>query len=48
VRLDEATGAVLGAASLPVDTSGFASVAYGQDAAWVANYDRGTLTRVTR
>ena len=33
---------------LPVaDRSGFASIAYGDGAAWFTNYDRGTLTKVS-
>jgi virginiamycin B lyase len=48
VRLDAATGAALGASMLPAaDRSGFVSIAYGDGAAWVTNYDRGTLVRVT-
>jgi virginiamycin B lyase len=48
VRLDGTTAAVAGASALPLaDRSGFASVAYGDGAAWVTNYDRGTLVRVT-
>ena len=48
VRLDGATGAVLGASMLPpADRSGFVSVAYGDGAAWLTNYDRGTVVRVS-
>jgi streptogramin lyase len=48
VRLDEETGQVVGASSLPTaNRTGFMSIAYGYRAAWVTNYDRGTLTRVT-
>jgi hypothetical protein len=48
VRLDAATGAALGASTFPVaDRSGFVSIAYGDGAAWLTNYDRGTLVRVT-
>jgi streptogramin lyase len=48
VRLDGATGAVVGASQLPLaDRSGFVSIAYGERAAWVTNYDRGTVVRVT-
>jgi virginiamycin B lyase len=48
VRLDGTTAAVTGASALPpAERSGFASVAYGAGAAWVTNYDRGTLVRVT-
>lgn len=48
VRLDGATGTPVGAATLPPTTStAFVSVAYGDGAAWVTNFDRGTLTRVT-
>jgi streptogramin lyase len=47
LRLDGATGAPTGVALLPAAaSSGFASIAYGADSAWFANYDRGTLTRV--
>jgi streptogramin lyase len=48
VRLDDTTGAVLGSAKLPAaNVSGFVSIAYGQGAAWLTNYDRGTLVRIT-
>jgi len=48
VRLDEATGSVVAAADLPLaDRSGFVSIAYGDGAAWLTNYDRGTVVRVT-
>ncbi len=47
VRLDEKTGEVLGAASLPpAQSSGFMSIAFGFGSAWVTNYDRGTLVEV--
>lgn len=47
VRLDEHTGAVLGAAALPTaNVTGFMSIAFGYGSAWVTNYDRGTLTEV--
>jgi streptogramin lyase len=47
VRLDGATGAVLGASPLPLaDRSGFVSIGYGAGAAWLTNADRGTLVRV--
>jgi streptogramin lyase len=47
VRLDEHTGAILGAASLPTaNVTGFMSIAFGSGSAWVTNYDRGTLTEV--
>jgi virginiamycin B lyase len=47
VRIDGDTGAPVGAASLPpAETTAFVSVAYGDGAAWVTNFDRGTLTRV--
>jgi hypothetical protein len=29
------------------NVSGFASIAFGDGAAWFTNYDRGTLTRVS-
>ena len=48
VRLDAASGGPLGASALPsADRSGFVSIAYGDGAAWLTNYDRGTLVRVT-
>jgi hypothetical protein len=47
VRLAGATGSPIGAATLPrTQTTAFVSVAYGDGAAWVTNFDRGTLTRV--
>jgi virginiamycin B lyase len=47
VRLDGATGTPVGMATLPpTQTTAFVSVAYGDGAAWVTNFDRGTLTRV--
>jgi hypothetical protein len=47
VRLDEHTGAVLGAAALPTaNVTGFMSIAFGYGSAWVTNYDRRTLTEV--
>jgi len=46
VRLD-GTGAPVGAATLPrTQSTAFVSVAYRDGAAWVTNFDRGTLTRV--
>ncbi|HET7759338.1 MAG TPA: hypothetical protein VFK62_05405 [Gaiellaceae bacterium] len=48
LRLDSATGNTMGAALLPAASqSGFASIAFGDGAAWYTNYDRGTLTRVS-
>jgi streptogramin lyase len=48
VRLDESTGRPTGVALLPAaSSSGFASIAFGDGAAWFTNYDRGTLTRVS-
>jgi virginiamycin B lyase len=48
VRLDAATGRALAASSLPTaDRSGFVSIVYGDGAAWLTNYDRGTVVRVT-
>lgn len=41
-----ADGAVSGELILPSVGSGYTSAAYGFGAAWVTNYDRGTLTRV--
>jgi len=47
-RLDGVTGKPTGVALLPTaDASGFVSIAYAGGAAWFANYDRGTLTRVS-
>ena len=48
LRLDESTGRPTGVAILPAaNQSGFASIAFGDGSAWFANYDRGTLTRVS-
>ena len=48
LRLDATTGAPTGVALLPsADRSGFASIAYGDGAAWFTNYDLGTLTKVS-
>jgi hypothetical protein len=48
VRLDSSTGHPTGVALLPAaNRSGFASIAFGDGAAWYTNYDRGTLTRVS-
>jgi hypothetical protein len=48
LQLDEATGALQGAANVPTaNRTGFVSIAYGYAAAWLTNYDRGTLARVT-
>ena len=47
VRLDGATGTPVAASSLPrAESSAFVSVAYGDGAAWVTNYDRDTVVRV--
>ena len=46
VRIDERTGAITGEIALLHAGSGFAGIAYAHGAAWVTNYDRGTLTRV--
>jgi streptogramin lyase len=47
VRLDGATGKPIAASSLPrTQSTGFVSVGYGDGAAWVTNFDRGTLVRV--
>jgi len=46
VALDAASGAVVGESTVPTSASGFVSAAYGDGAAWVTNFDRGTLTRV--
>ena len=48
LRLDGSTGSPTGVALLPAASrSGFASIAFGDGAAWFTNYDRGTLTRVS-
>jgi streptogramin lyase len=48
LRLDGVTAKTTGVALLPTaDESGFASIAYADGSAWFANYDRGTLTRVS-
>jgi len=48
LRLDGSTGHTTGVALLPTaNVSGFASIAFGDGSAWFANYDRGTLTRVS-
>lgn len=47
LRLDGSTGKPTGVALLPAaEGSGFASIAFADGAAWFANYDRGTLTKV--
>jgi streptogramin lyase len=47
VELDAASGAIRGASNVPAaDRSGFVSIAYGDDSAWLTNFDRGTLVRV--
>jgi streptogramin lyase len=47
IELDGTTGAVIGASEVPAaDRSGSVSIAYGADAAWMTNFDRGTLVRV--
>jgi streptogramin lyase len=47
LQLDERTGTLQAAALIPsADRTGFVSIAYGYGAAWVTNYDRGTLARV--
>jgi streptogramin lyase len=47
VRLDGATGTPAAASNLPrATTSAFVSVAYGDGAAWVTNYERGTVVRI--
>jgi hypothetical protein len=47
VRVDERTGAIRGEIALPHAGSGFLGIAYGFGAAWVTNYDRGTVTRIS-
>jgi hypothetical protein len=47
VRLDGATGSPVGAGTIPrPEESAFVSVGYGDGAAWVTTFDRGTLVRV--
>ena len=47
LRLDGRTGALQAAAFVSsANRSGFVSIAYGFGAAWLSNYDRGTLARV--
>jgi streptogramin lyase len=47
VRLDGATGRPVAAAAIPrPQESAFVSVGYGDGAAWVTTFDRGTLVRV--
>jgi DNA-binding beta-propeller fold protein YncE len=46
VRIRAATATVTGELILPTTGSGYTSVAYGFGAAWVTNYDNGTLTPV--
>ncbi len=48
LELDGTTGAPKAAASMPTaDRTGFVSIAYQYGAAWLGNYDRGTLTALT-
>jgi hypothetical protein len=46
-RIDERTGAIIGQIGLLQAGSGYLGITYGFGAAWFANYDRGTLTRVS-
>ena len=46
-RIDERTGAITGQIGLLQAGSGYLGITYGFGAAWFANYDRGTLTRVS-
>jgi hypothetical protein len=47
LQLDEKTGALQAAVLIPRPTrTAFVSIAYGYGAAWLTNYDRGTLTRI--
>lgn len=47
LQLDEKTGSLQAAALVPAaKRTGFASIAYGFGAAWLTNYDLGTLTQV--
>jgi hypothetical protein len=48
LQLDEQTGELKAATLIPrADRTGFVSIAYGYGAAWLTNYDRGTLEEVT-
>jgi streptogramin lyase len=47
VRVDERIGAIKGEIALPHAGSGFLGITYGFGGAWVTNYDRATLTRVS-
>ena len=46
-RIDEQTGAITGQIDLLHAGSGYLGITYGFGAAWLANYDGGTLTRVS-
>lgn len=46
-RIDERTGAITGEIALPHAGSGYLGITYGFGAAWMTNYDRATLTRVS-
>jgi hypothetical protein len=46
-RIDERTGAITGQIALRQAGSGDLGITYGFGAAWFANYDDGTLTRVS-
>jgi streptogramin lyase len=47
LQLDQTTGALKAAVLVPAaDRTGFVSIAYGYGAAWLTNYDRGTLSRL--
>lgn len=47
LELDGITGALQAAALVPTaNRTGFVSIAFGYGAAWLTNYDRGTLTRI--
>jgi hypothetical protein len=47
LQLDAKTGSLQAAALVPAaNRTGFVSIAFGYGAAWVTNYDLGTLTQV--
>ena len=48
LQLDETTGVLQAATLVPTaNRTAFVSIAYGYGAAWLSNFDRGTLTRIT-
>jgi streptogramin lyase len=46
-RIDERTGALTGQIALRQAGSGYLGITYGFGSAWMTNYDRATLTRVS-